>query len=475
MSKVLLIGLDCAEPSLVFDQWVRELPNLRRLMVSGVYGRLRSCDPPITVPAWACMMTSRDPGELGVYGFRNRKSHDYGALGIASSLSIQQDKVWDILGNANRDVVVVGVPPSYPVRPVHGSLISCFLAPGPDSPHTHPPELQAEIKELVGEYLFDIEGFRTDDKPALLERIYDMTRKRFRVVRHLMQTKPWDFFMFVEMGTDRIHHGFWKFHDPDHIKYERGNSYENAIRDYYRYLDGEIGELLSCVGDDTTVLVVSDHGAKRMEGGICINEWLMNEKYLRVKSYPNQLTSPAQLEFDWERTMAWGEGGYYGRIYLNVRGREPMGIVPSYDVPRFCAELKAGLEEMKDESGNPLGTRVLFPRELYREVRGAAPDLITYFGNLDWRSVGTMGHRSIHTRENDTGPDDANHDTHGIFIMSRKHKWEEASEDDAPGAPLSGLTLYDIAPTLLRLYGLPVPEEMQGRPIPEVEDLPFFG
>ena len=475
MAKVLLIGLDCAEPSLVFDKWIQELPNLRRLMVSGTYGRLRSCDPPITVPAWACMMTSRDPGELGVYGFRNRKSHDYDALGIASSFSIQPDRVWDILGKAGRDVVVVGVPPTYPIRPVKGNLISCFLTPNLDSPHTYPPELQEEISDLVGEYLFDIEGFRTDDKPALLERIYDMTRKRFHVLRHLINTKPWDFFMFVEMGTDRVHHGFWKFHDPLHIKYKKGKPYEKAIRDYYRYLDEEIGKLLSFISEDTNILVVSDHGAKRMEGGVCINEWLISEKYLRLKNYPNQLTSPSQLEFDWERTLAWGEGGYYGRIYLNVRGREPMGIVPSYDVPRVCAEIKTGLEEMKDESGKPLGTRVFYPHEIYREVQGAAPDLIAYFGNLDWRSVGTVGHRSIHTRENDTGPDDANHDTHGIFIMSQKQKWEKASEDDAPGAPLPGLTLYDIAPTLLRLYGLPDPNEMQGHPIPEVDDLPFFG
>ena len=106
MTKVILIGLDCAEPSLVFDQWRHELPNLRRLMASGVYGRLRSCDPPITVPAWTCMMTSRDPGELGIYGFRNRKSHEYGAMGIASSLSIREDRIWDILGRAGREVVV---------------------------------------------------------------------------------------------------------------------------------------------------------------------------------------------------------------------------------------------------------------------------------------------------------------------------------------------------------------------------------
>ncbi len=475
MAKVILVGLDCAEPSLVFDQWCHELPNLRRLMAAGVYGRLKSCDPPITVPAWTCMMTSRDPGELGIYGFRNRKSHDYGALGIASSLSVHEERVWDILGRAGRDSVVVGVPPSYPVQPLNGHLISCFLTPNIESAHTHPPELQSEIRDLVGEYIFDVEGYRTDDKPALLERIYNMTRKRFQVLRHLLQKKPWDFFMFVEMGVDRIHHGFWKFHDPSHLRFERGNPYEDVIREYYRYVDGEVGGLLSLTDDETIILVVSDHGAKKMDGGVCINEWLMREKFLAVGSYPKQLTSPSQLEFDWDKTLAWGEGGYYGRVYLNIRGREPRGVIAPSDVPKVCADLKAGLEEMRDEYGKPLGTRVFFPKDLYREVHGAAPDLITYFGNLDWRSVGTMGHGAVHTRENDTGPDDANHDTHGIFIMARKADWDRAGVEAAPGVPLDGLSLYDVAPTLLGLFGLPIPAGMNGRPISGPDNVPFFG
>ncbi|MFQ5913166.1 MAG: alkaline phosphatase family protein [Nitrospinota bacterium] len=474
MTKAILVGLDCAEPTLVFDRWRNDLPNLRRLMAAGVYGRLKSCDPPITVPAWACMMTSRDPGELGIYGFRNRKSYDYGPLGIASSLSVQEEKVWDLLGRAGREVVVVGVPPAYPVQPVNGHLISCFLTPSPEAAYTHPPELQTEIRDLVGEYFFDVEGFRTNDKPALLDRIYDMTRRRFHVLRHLIRKKPWDFFMSVEMGVDRMHHGFWKFQDPDHVKYERGNPYEDVIREYYRYVDGEVGELLALADEETVILVVSDHGAKRMEGGVCLNEWLRKEKFLRVRSYPKHLTSPAHLEFDWDRTLAWGEGGYYGRIYLNVRGREPRGAIAPSDVPKVCADLKAGLEEMKDESGQPLGTRVLFPRDLYREVRGAAPDLIVYFGGLHWRSVGTLGHGAIHTRENDTGPDDANHDTHGIFIMARKGDWDRTGEEAAPGAALGGLSLYDVAPTLLSVFGLPIPAGMIGRPILQPDAPPYF-
>src|SRR5690349_20793158 len=70
--KVVVIGLDCAEPSLVFDRYAQRLPSLSRLRERGLWGKLRSCDPPITVPAWMSMMSSRDPGALGYYGFRNR-------------------------------------------------------------------------------------------------------------------------------------------------------------------------------------------------------------------------------------------------------------------------------------------------------------------------------------------------------------------------------------------------------------------
>ena len=75
--KVAVIGLDCAEPTLVFDRFASKLPNLSRLRESGCWGTLRSCDPPITVPAWMVMMSSKDPGTLGYYGFRNRADHSY--------------------------------------------------------------------------------------------------------------------------------------------------------------------------------------------------------------------------------------------------------------------------------------------------------------------------------------------------------------------------------------------------------------
>ncbi|RME41883.1 MAG: phosphodiesterase, partial [Planctomycetota bacterium] len=344
IEQVAVIGLDCAEPSLVFDKWVDHLPNLRRLMEAGTYGELTSSMPPITVPAWSCMAASKDPGTLGIYGFRNRADHSYDKLSIATSLAVREPRLWDILGGYGKESIVVGVPGTFPiVKPPRGCMITSFLTPDtndPKFPWAHPPSLKKEIADLVGEYMVDVKGFRTDDKQWLLDQIYRMTEKRFTVIRHLLRTKPWDLFWMVEMGVDRIHHGFWSFMDPQHHRYEPGNPFESAIFDYYRYVDEEIGRTLECLDlDRTAVWVVSDHGCKGMVGGLMFNQWLMNEGYLHFKEpvQPGQRFDVADV--DWSKTTAWGEGGYYGRCFINVAGREPQGRVAPQEYESFRDEL----------------------------------------------------------------------------------------------------------------------------------------
>ena len=447
-TKVAIIGLDCATPQLVFDRYRDELPNISRLMAEGRWGPLESTHPPITVPAWACMLSGYDPGQLGLYGFRNRKDYSYDGYAIASSQSLRQDRVWDILSKTGRKVILLGVPLTFPVRPINGCVVADFLTPSTQSEYTHPRSLKDEVERVAGGYLLDVEDFRTDDKSALLERIYAKTRKHFAVARHLLTTKEWDFFMMVEMGVDRIHHGFWGFMDPTHRAYQKGNPFEHAIRDYYRHIDREVGEILDLLPPETVVLVVSDHGAKRLDGGICFNEWLIQHGYLTVKDYPGTPTPVDKVQIDWARTKAWGDGGYYGRLFLNVKGREPHGLVDPGDYESLRSELIEKIAAIRDPLGNPLGSRAYRPQELYREVHGVAPDLIVYFGDLFWRSVGSIGSRSIYTFDNDTGPDGANHDWHGIFILNRNGCREG---NLAPG-PTHGLTVYDIAPMVLRFF-----------------------
>src|SRR6185436_15347539 len=194
VDKVLIIGLDCCEPTLAFEKYLPHLPNLKRLMDGGVWTTMNSCIPPITVPAWACMMSSKDPGTLGIYGFRNRKDHSYSGLAFATGAAVREPRLWDILSRAGKKVVVLGVPQTYPVAPVNGVLVSCFLTPDPArNQYTHPPELRDEIDTVLGKnhYMVDVSDYRTENKDSVLREIYEMTDRRFRLAEHFLHTKRW--------------------------------------------------------------------------------------------------------------------------------------------------------------------------------------------------------------------------------------------------------------------------------------------
>ena len=454
--KVLVIGLDCAVPTLVFDEFKAELPNLSKLIDNGVHGNMRSTIPPITIPAWLCMTTGKKPGKLGLYGFKHRKNNDYKDMWIANATAINFDTVWTILGRYNKKSILVGIPPSYPPYKVNGLLVGCFLTPDINSNYTYPPDLKNEIERVIGKYIPDVK-FRTDKKDELLEELHTMTNKRFDLIKYLLVNKPWDFFMFVEIGLDRIQHGFWRFFDSKHHLYEKDNPYENAIKNYYKLLDKKVGEILEVLEDNTIVLVVSDHSAKRMKGALCINEWLMEEGYLVIKNKPNEVMSFDQLDVDWSKTKAWGWGGYYARVFLNLKGREQNGIIDPKDYETEREKLIEKIKAIPDINGNKMATMVYKPEELYEDLTGDYPDLMVFFDDLYYRSAGTVGHGTKYLLENDTGPDDAVHDWDGIFIGYNKDK-ENARK-------IERIKIYDVAATILDLFGIPIPSDMDGTPV----------
>jgi predicted AlkP superfamily phosphohydrolase/phosphomutase len=452
--KTLVIGLDCAAPELLFGD--ERLTNFRRLMEGGCYGSLETIIPPITVPAWMCMATSQDPGSLGVYGFRNRRDHSYDGLSIVNSKSIQDLTIWDQVAREGKRANIIGVPPSFPPRKVNGVCVGCFLTPDTSSDnYTHPPAVSNEIASLTGEYPVDVKGFRTDKKDWLKDEIYNTSRKHFEVVRHLMQNTEWDYMQFVEICLDRLQHGFWKYHDPEHVLHVPGNPYVDTIRDYYLYLDDELGKVLDLLTDDTAILVMSDHGAQRLDGGFCVNEWLVKEGLLVLNEYPDKITPFSQLSVNWDKTKVWSEGGYYARVFFNVKGREPKGVIVQSDYETFRDEIKAKFEALYDDKNKPMGTLAFKPDQIYRTVRNIAPDLIVHFGNLYWRSIGGVGYPGLYVQENDTGPDDCNHAQFGSFIL--------ASSNNPLRGEIKDAHILDLAPTLLELGGYDVPNTMQGK------------
>ena len=246
MKKMVVIGLDCAAPQLMFDDFAAIMPHTHSVIGRGIHGPMRSTDPPITVPAWTSMLSSKDAGQLGVYGFRNRKDYGYTDLYFANNDAIDVKRVWNYLSRKRLSSFILGVPQTYPPKPLRGVLAASFLTPGKDVQWTYPAEAAAQIDEWAGgDYIIDVKDFRTDNKDWLLEQLYIMTERRFKVYREAIRRGEHDFYMMVEMGVDRIHHAFWRYHDPNHRLYEPGHKYEFAIRDYYKYLDERIGNWLA--------------------------------------------------------------------------------------------------------------------------------------------------------------------------------------------------------------------------------------
>lgn len=447
-SRVLVIGLDCAPPALVFDRLEPALPNLTALRRRGTFGPLRSVMPPITVPAWACMVSGRDPGELGLYGFRNRVPGGR-ALEIASTTSAR--RVWDVASEAGKLVNVLYVPLTSPPPAVNGVAVSGFLGASlPEgTPFTHPKELGAQLEERFGRHAPDVEAFRVHDVEPLLDELYENTKRRFDIGRALWRERRPDLSMMVEMGTDRLHHALWRHLDPTHPEHDPADPRVRDARDYYSFVDAQVGAWLREVDRETTVLIVSDHGARSMLGGVCINEWLRERGLLVLHEAPDEPTPLTLDMIDWSRTQAWGTGGYYARIFLNVRGREPEGIVT--DPARVLTDLMAALHD-----DGRLRAEAHRPEHLYREVRGFPPDLLVFFGDLDYRSLGTVG-GGVMAREDDRGPDGCNHDWDGIFIA--------AGPAIRTSGPVDGHHIHDVGVTILEALGLDVPDGWLGRRI----------
>ncbi len=451
---MMVIGLDCAAPRLVFERYREAMPHLSGLMERGTWGPLRSAEPPITVPAWTCMVSGRDAGELGLYGFRNRVAGQTG-LRLADGRDVRVKRVWDWLGEQGFRVAPLFVPLTSPPTPVRGQMVSGFMWPGDDAPWCFPRSLETEITERVGPYRADVENFRANDLDRIYRDIVEMAAQHVDIAAHVWSDKDPDFLMMVEIGVDRFHHAFWRHIDPEHPRHEAGNRWKHLGREYYQLLDAHIGRLLDLTDEDTTVLVVSDHGARAMLGGFCINEWLIRNGYLVLREMPAGSSPLDHAAVDWSRTTAWAEGGYYARVFLNIRGREPNGVIAPAEFRGVRSKLCRELENLRDDQNAGIPTSVRIPEDHYRQARGFPPDMMVYFDDLKLRAIGSVGGGQLVVTENDTGPDSCNHDWDGIFVMSGgRHEGRGRVE---------GAEIYDVTPTVLGAFGVDRPPGILGR------------
>ncbi len=496
--RVVVIALDGATFDLI-EPWAASshLPHLKALLESGAAARLESTLPPITGAAWTSFQTGVQPGRHGHFDWLTREEGSYRLVPI-SSRSIPQETLWEHLSRYGKHVGVMGVPVSYPARPVNGFMLTDLLTPAGEN-YASPPELKDEIERSVGPYPVMPEHWKGRYAArAWLSRLKANIERRAEIARYLMRTRPWDFFMVHMMETDSVQHQMW--HLLDGVKrprYQGGVGTGNPILEIYQQADYVIGELQRELSEKETLFVISDHGFGPLYYNIHLNCWLYQEGYLKLKNdlatrlkwlcwktgltpadlylwldrlgvlgWGSQLRHAAMHELfgrfflsmqniDWLKTRAYSHGNV-GQIYLNMRGREPQGCVSPESAESLIEEIAAKLKELRNPfSGERLFAHVHRKEEVYHgESLSRAPELIT---------VPQEGAMAVGTTEfidrkivGWTYAGSGWHRMDGIFIAAGENICKDNSL-----APT--LQITDLFPIIVTALELPVPGGLDGR------------
>jgi predicted AlkP superfamily phosphohydrolase/phosphomutase len=499
----VVIGLDGATFDLL-DPWFAqgELPRLSWFRKEGCSGVLHTVPNLHSAAAWTSLVTGKNPGKHGIFFFVER-DHDFRQR-FFSGADRKADALWHILSRAGKRVGVINVPMTFPAEPVNGVMVSGIDAPSiRHKKSIYPPELKHRYDILQKRYdivpAVDI-LMKRDDVESAVRGWLEVTEHRLELCRQLLRDQTFDFFMVTLLITDWAHHNLWKYYDPSSPAEVQADlsTRRDIMLDIYRAVDGAVGELCDLAGKDANILIVSDHGAGRYQGGsMALMGWLEQNGYLVFRqrrrladlqegfrehvfsplkerlpqglkriiksSFPHVWKEPQVRtaqggfeEIDWTRTRAYTESRWHN-VWINVKNHGGRGIVnPGPEYRGLLEELKAALLNWRDApSSRRVVDRVLFRSEIYSgPYADRAPDI-----QIWWNDDVCLASPK---RPKETGGPNAwsgDHRRNGIFMAK--------GPDVRAGEALGPLSIYDVAPTILHLFGLPLPPDMDGRAILE--------
>jgi len=448
-------------PERVFGEWLDELPNIKKIMDQGCYAKLNSTIPPVSIAAWSSITTGKSPANHGVFECLYLNKNIPGKMNLSSSLNVHGKRIWEITADNGKKAISCFVPLTWPIKPYEGILISGNFTPlKEDIKFTHPPGIKNEINSCLDKpFLMDIKNFRDLSKKEIADKIKEVTQIHLEVMKYLIGNKDWDFFFGVITGSDRMNHSFWKYCDPLHRKYDLNSEFKNTLKEYYKFLDNELGKLIELLDENTKIIILSDHGITRMHTRINLSDWLIKEDYLVLKE-DIKINQPIRLEssmIDWNKTKVFATGAYDGQIFINLKGRNPSGVVEPEKYDSLIDELEEKLKNIKGDDGSILDTKIFKKKEYFKgECEDSSPDIVIYFDNLEYgANTSLIGNPLPWSPQTAVGSDDAAHSRQGIFIMNNSQQKGDMGEID----------ILDVAPTILNSLNIPIPGNMIGKVI----------
>jgi predicted AlkP superfamily phosphohydrolase/phosphomutase len=512
--KVCVLGLDGATWDLL-EPLLQEglLPNLARLRAQGSSGSLRSVFPPLSPVAWTGVMTGKNSGKHGIFEFLE---HGHNPLHgrVNSSRAIQSEVLWEIAAKYGKKTVAGGVPMSYPPRPAGrfpGFFLGDFLSPADARDFTSDPAIFAELERAVGPYQpWSTSIHDGGNEAVVLADLHAFLAQHLKTIQFLMGRCEWDLLIFDLMATDRLQHELWHVWDLNHPA-ARGRERELGelrpkLIEFWQALDSGVGAIEADLPADTALLLISDHGFGPIEQYVNFNVWLLEHGYIaledsfyvkqkhwfyrhgatpewiyrvmsrlglgnhRVSRFRGKQESAmdrigeslflSRRHIDWSRTRAYAQGNF-GQIFLNLKGRQPGGCVSPEEAQPLLDELKAGLLAIPHpETGEPLVEHVYERDDLYQGPHAAlSPDLTVVLKDWRYRTIGLHDFTTNKVITPSFGPT-GDHRLEGILIATGPAFLVGAEPRDA--------ALLDIAPTVLHLLGIPVPDDMDGRVLSEL-------
>lgn len=504
MRRVLVFGIDAATLDLL-TPWAAagRLPNFARVMQGGGYAPMQSTAPAMSPPAWTSMITGQNPGKHGIFDFVHLLPGSY-RLTTTRRDQTSFRTIFDLATQHGRKVIAMNIPLTYPPTPVNGIMVAGLSAPSKGQ-YAYPAPLRDEL--LSWGYTIDPQiEYSTDAEAEYIAEALRTTRVQAEAFKRLLQREPWDLAMMVFRVVDEFQSYLWHHFDPAHPRHDPAlaATFGTAIFNSYLLMDQLLGECLELVGPDTTVLIASDHGGGSFTKEVFLNTWLEQQGWLRRRQAPPSARRYAQVmrrlrltregllpkldrpllrrlrqavpqnvqhalfpeqkstlanTIDWSQTKAYSIG-YIGQIFVNLQGREPEGIVaPGAEYEELLDAITAALYQLTDE-GQPVVDQVIRSSEVYAGPyahKGADLNLIMRGMSYISHSGHELGHNEVFAP-----PLTAESGTHrpvGLFMAY------------GPDVPAVGarptIAIVDVAPTILWLLGLPLPNDLDGRLLSE--------